>query len=240
MLKEFLNRILELKDEPKITIDDRDYYKNGYNPCSPPLPDSITVMNLDGLVKFVTNGVKNVEFKEDIMVVVAHPVLVTVKSELDPNWRQRETYIKAVRSDYVKPFECDRYFPTDEFIINLKSKFVQDANIEMLVKLIGNISNDSSISENDDGFTQTVETKAGVHLKATEEIPNPIVLRPFRTFLEVEQPASLFLVRAQPGRGNRPEFALYEADGGAWKIDAIKKIKEYLNQKLGNDIPVIG
>ena len=64
------------------------------------------------------------------------------------------------------------------------------------------------------------------------EVPNPIDLQPFRTFLEVDQPTSAFVFRIdKAGR-----CALFEADGGIWKNEAMENIKEYLEEKLSEEI----
>lgn len=44
----------------------------------------------------------------------------------------------------------------------------------------------------------------------------------------VEQPESNFLIRLFDGA----QVALFEADGGAWKLDARKNISEYLKNNL--------
>lgn len=49
-------------------------------------------------------------------------------------------------------------------------------------------------------------------------------------FLEVEQPASDFLLRLD--KDGRP--ALYEADGGAWKLEAKRNIAAYLGEQLAD------
>lgn len=54
---------------------------------------------------------------------------------------------------------------------------------------------------------------------------------PFRTFIEIEQPESEFLLRAKKGYEGI-EFALFEADGGAWKKEAIDNIAAYLKENL--------
>lgn len=59
-------------------------------------------------------------------------------------------------------------------------------------------------------------------------MPNPVYLAPYRTFAEIEQPVSKFVFRMESG----PKAALFEADGGAWKNEAILKIKEYLQKEL--------
>lgn len=53
-------------------------------------------------------------------------------------------------------------------------------------------------------------------------------LRPYRTFREVEQPASEFVFRLRSLNGEVPWCALFEADGGKWKLDAVLKIKAWL------------
>ena len=55
-------------------------------------------------------------------------------------------------------------------------------------------------------------------------------MQPFRTFLEVEQPESVFLLRLD-GNGN---VGLFEADGGVWKLEATRNISAYFEQKLAD------
>jgi len=55
-----------------------------------------------------------------------------------------------------------------------------------------------------------------------------VKLKPYRTFNEVEQPESEFLLRLSDGA----QVALYEADGGAWKLTARRNIADYLRKQL--------
>ena len=67
----------------------------------------------------------------------------------------------------------------------------------------------------------------------------PIVkLSPYRTFREVEQPQSEFLLRVRLSQNDAPTVALFEADGGAWVNQATTSIVEYI-QSLVTGIPVI-
>lgn len=81
--------------------------------------------------------------------------------------------------------------------------------------------------------------------KVTENIQDPntdaqkvrkinvsISLRPYRTFLEVEQPESKFIFRIREGANGEPSFKLVEADGGLWKYKAVTSIKDYLKDHL--------
>lgn len=67
-------------------------------------------------------------------------------------------------------------------------------------------------------------------------VPNPVNLIPYRTFLEVPQPASDFVFRISEGRGGAPAFKLVAADGGLWKSQAVDNVKNYLVKALA-DVP---
>lgn len=55
-----------------------------------------------------------------------------------------------------------------------------------------------------------------------------IKLQPFRTFLEVAQPESEFLLRVDSEKG----IAFFEADGGIWRLEAKRNIAEYFERGL--------
>lgn len=92
------------------------------------------------------------------------------------------------------------------------------------------IAGENSVSTNDNGVTQTVEARQGVALNALIEIKPRVMLRPFRTFLEVEQPESEFLLRVDPDEG----IGFFEADGGIWKLEAKKNIADYFLKNMGD------
>ena len=53
-------------------------------------------------------------------------------------------------------------------------------------------------------------------------------LAPMRTFCEITQPVSPFVLRVQEG----PAVALFEADAGEWRNAAVRGIKDYLTMML--------
>ena len=55
-----------------------------------------------------------------------------------------------------------------------------------------------------------------------------------RTFSEIEQPESNFVLRVD----RDANIALFEADGGAWKNAAVARIRDYLKWRL-SDCPVV-
>lgn len=72
-------------------------------------------------------------------------------------------------------------------------------------------------------------------------MPNPVSLIPYRTFKEVDQPASKFVFRMRDG-AHGPEMALFDADGGAWEVAAMQALHEYLSgeiSKIEKDIDTV-
>ena len=99
------------------------------------------------------------------------------------------------------------------------------------MKLAGNIEKKNRQTFSDDGRTQVATMTVGVASKADVIVPNPVELIPYRTFVEVQQPASKFVFRINDG-GNEPVFKLIEAEGGLWKNEAIANIKQYFFEAL--------
>lgn len=115
-------------------------------------------------------------------------------------------------------------------LIELRSLCIPNEGTAYLLDLLSRMTNENSVSTNDNGVTQTVEARQGVALNALVEIKPRVMLRPFRTFLEVEQPESEFLLRVDPDEG----IGFFEADGGIWKLEAKKNIADYFLKNMGD------
>ena len=112
--------------------------------------------------------------------------------------------------------------------------FVETENLNRLAAMVSTITDKSEVKVEDDGFSMTVSQTSGTTIKKAEELHvNPIVrLAPYRTFCELEQPESKFLLRVRDGG----EMALFEADGGMWKLEVQERISHYLRQVLKKEI----
>jgi hypothetical protein len=87
----------------------------------------------------------------------------------------------------------------------------------------------------DDGISQLTSVRSGIaRVENGVKLPNPVELRPYRTFANIEQPLSKFVFRMKdaPEKGGKPSFGLFEASGGAWQLEAIAAIKVYLDQQF--------
>ncbi|MFT8392686.1 MAG: hypothetical protein ABF624_01590 [Liquorilactobacillus ghanensis] len=155
------------------------------------------------------------------------PTRVYFEGALDKYGRRA---IEAVAEFQTPGFAFEHFYEQEEMNIALQSRFVSTPDREILLKVIGNLQESEVKQASDDGVSQQVQIKAGVASVADVKVPNPVSLAPYRTFLEVEQPTSKFIFRMRSGM----QSAIFEADGGMWKIEATQKVKKYLEDELKN------
>lgn len=149
--------------------------------------------------------------------------------------KHRDCLLKAEAS--VNGFPFGRFMDVESFIINLQSNFVQDENTAALLAFIASVKTDTGVEQSDDGVSQKVTARNGISLVASAKVPNPIILRPYRTFSEVEQPESAFVFRVKSEERSGVTMALFEADGSAWKHTAIVEIRDFFQDVLeGRDV----
>lgn len=236
MIKEAIDYLLKLKRPETIQVEERQYSTIDIKPVYEAECNSIKVYNLDSLIKYLENDPD--EHVDNTKIInVVNPLEVVVLSSLFGKFKQREKYIVADYSDLIPNINFGRYCNIEEFIIMLKSKFIMTEDLEKVIKVVGNITDENITNYNDDGVTQKVTTKTGIARVGEVALPPKVKLKPYRTFVEVEQPESEFLLRAKKGYEGI-EFALFEADGGAWKKEAINNISNYLSGKLKSIINI--
>lgn len=190
-----------------------------------PLAEPIQLSTLESLVDYIKSNVDN--FEIPMFIHVVSPTKVKMYTTLNNN-RERE-YIAEVTAN-VPEFGFNRWIDHESFCIALQSKFLPNDDRGLLLKFAGTVESGTIAEYGDDGVTQKATVKVGIAKKGEAVIPNPVTLVAYRTFIEVEQPESLYIFRMQDRNGI--QCALYEADGGAWKIDAMRRIKAYLEAAL--------
>ena len=134
----------------------------------------------------------------------------------------------------VPVFQFEKFYDTESFNIKMQSIFLDTDDKEAILKTVGNLKEDAVKTISDDGISQAVTVKTGIAAAGEAKVPNPVELKPYRTFTEVEQPSSPFVFRMKEGG----YCGLYEADGGAWKRIAIGNIKAHLELKLAEEMEV--
>lgn len=235
LTRDFLDRVVELA-EPKIhTLDGMQYSTRQLHLIRQPSPETLGVQTLSGLVDFFEKTDFGYPADDDsplLIHVVSHQEANLI-SDIDPVYQTRREYVSAVCNNDQK-FRFGTYYDAEEFCVAIQTQFVDSKERAGLLAIVGNVKEEHVKTTSDDGISQTVVAKRGIGPVQESRLPNPIILRPYRAFVEIEQPASPFVLRAKEG----PRFALFEADGGQWKLEAIELIREWLSAKLP-DVPII-
>lgn len=225
------------KNEPTIVeVHDRKYlYRNGQleeieipDPLPEYYPDEFIASTLDGLIEWIkadTDKLFDYE-KPKALVVVTSPTRVVVLSNAQGAEKRRIQYARCTYEAPQIPF--DQYNDSEYWNAKLQSCFLKDDCRDIVLKIVNNMTEEQSVKTADDGISQRVTVTAGVQGIDTSVFQNPAWLRPMRTFPEVTQPVSPFVVRFKEGK----QTALLEADGGKWKVEAIQTVGKYLSEKL--------
>ena len=221
-----IEKIVEL-GAPNITeINGYGYTDKPLSVVKNPTVSTITFHTLDGLVNTLKEEYS--DFNGPLIVDIYDEKTVMVYAAINLNDRQREEPY-AVSAELISiPF--NQMLDYEMMMITLKSKFVETPELLETVKLLGTITEENSAQLSDDGFTQSVVVRKGIAMKEGKVVKPIVRLKPYRTFNEVDQPESEFLLRFFEGGS----VALYEADGGAWKLQARRNVAEYLKNALAD------
>lgn len=224
--REFIEKIEDMTG-PKVietvqgTFSDKHLYR-----IENELADTIVLSSLSGLAEMIKQEMN--EYNLPLFVRATSAERVHVFGAIrDDMQRERPFTAEAKFID----FDFNEYISIENMIICLKSRFAPTEDRDYLVQLLGNITDQQSVQTKDDGITQSATVKSGIQLVGEQRIKPIVTLKPYRTFLEVEQPASDFLIRLKDGRA-----ALFEADGGAWEREAVKNVADKLRELL-EDVP---
>lgn len=226
MLKEAFQYLVELGNKKIVEENGQKYATGTMQLLQVPTAEAMRVRSLSGLIEYIKS-----EFDSDqrLMVHVKSPTEVICFDTLNEN-ANRNRYIEA--KAMLPNFSFDRFLDTEEFNIKLQSAFVKNSDRDIMLQVVGNIQEEQVNTIGDDGISQSVVAKTGVASVSQVKVPNPVSLKPYRTFVEVDQPESNFIFRMKSG----PTCALFEADAGAWELEAMKNIKNFLESELKAEI----
>lgn len=216
MLKAAIEKIAELAANVTYTIEGRTYSDNGLVLIEAPRykPSIVEVSGLGSLADLIKTEIE--KLNAPIFVEVESYKNVIAYSTYNERFERQNLY-KAV-SD-TPSFEVG-WMDYDQAMIFFRSKFEQNEGTEYILDLLSKVTDENSVKSTDNGLSQTVEARTGIALKEKVSIKPRVALRPFRTFKEVDQPQSEFLLRLKEGG----QIGLFEADGGMWKLDAKDRI----------------
>ena len=242
MEKEALDKLESLITQNRtVEVDGQVFSEHSLQPVYfTPCAERLIVHSLLGFCTYINNGFDGLS-KDDVMVIVPSTNRAKLVSKLFGKDKSRETFIAAELCE-VEEFPFGKFMTQEEFAIKFRSLFVpsEKNDTNYVLSFVSKLYGGTSVTTEDDGITQQVGVSRGMSGKlAARESAKPIVkLAPYRTFREIEQPESEFLLRTCLDDKNIPRVALFEADGGAWGITAMRRIAEYI-AKACPDVKII-
>lgn len=236
----FVDKLTYHVNKP-LSLGGRTFAPTGWTEVGVHRASPLAVATLGSLVGYVKDNRDKHNAVDDLIVHVADPVVVHVCSRLGSETEQyrRHTFLTAKVA--TTPFAFGAFLDVEAFIIAAQTLFVPGADVARLIELVASITEKDVVDTLDDGYAQRVTVQQGVAFIGERKIQNPVSLAPWRTFANVKQPLSPFIVRLQSGAkdGQKPKVALYEADGGKWRLDAVEAVAEYLRSELPDGVSVI-
>lgn len=234
MLKEAIEKIADLATPRLESVEKRTYMigPNGAEELRPELDRivTITLNSLDALVKMVKKELDNT-YAGPLFIQIPSHMKVIAFTMPDLTARCLRIMPYEVKATDVPGWEAETLMGFEEAMIALRARFQETEDTTYALKLLSDITTGSKVTYNDNGIATSVVTQSGVALQRNANIRPIINLRPYRTFQEVEQPESRFLIRVTE-RG----IKFVEADGGMWKLAARQTIKAWLEKELEHEV----
>ncbi|MDS1160867.1 hypothetical protein [Streptococcus suis] len=189
-------------------------------------PRTLELSTLTSLVEYLKSDLNGMQ-DQRLIVAVEKNDEVCVWSENDEF--EHRTLLVDVKAR-VPELTFGRFISSEQFNIMLQSNFIDDADRGALLDFASALKIENGTEIEDNGVSQVATVKTGVASLAKGKVPNPVDLRPYRTFNEVEQPASKFVFRID----KNAQMALFEADGKRWVQEAVGNIAAYLKAELAD------
>lgn len=231
MIKEALQYIVGMKEAQITELNGHTYTDKKLFEVMPErnYAKPFVISTLSSLMDYLNSNPDNIDLKKAVLHISDYKA-IEVFSTLDL-YKAREDFI--ICKAKTPEFGFQQFYDAESFNIALQSLFCSGGDRDTVLSIVGNVKTNNVNTASDNGVTQTVQTKKGIVLGEDTIIPNPVSLAPYRTFAEINQPMSSFVFRAREREGLKvPEFALFEADGGTWKLTAVQRIKEYVIKHL--------
>jgi len=255
MFKEFIEKILILKNPEIINVNGRKLVKQGDNYIFPDeiylsgrtffhnknyeeikqKEHEIMILNsLTGLIEFIkiceSNDHKFINKKESLIRITHYNEIILSSKKYNDNL-SFETFV-GCHSFKDCQFPFGKFISQEDFAIKLMTFFDNNKAKEDLLSIISCVQSDHLIISEDDGISQEVTTKRGISFKDDVKLPLYLKLLPFRTFPELQTIDEIFILRLRKAGSGEIEFALFETGSLTWQLELMKNIHEYLLTRL--------
>jgi len=231
MDKSAVEAIAELEDKNKtIEVGGRTFARRDFTPIQYiPRPEPLTGNTLVGLLRYIEANPDG-SILADCMVRIVDHATVELVEKCKYDDLGRTVYYRAVLDQKLPVFPFDNFIDQEAFIIKARALFEQSDDLDSIIGLVSKVVAQDEITGVDTGLSQAVTVKKGVAGALTEGAVTKGIyeLRPYRTFRDIPQPAARFILRLRANDGDVPKVALFDAEGGSWRYNAIQTIHSYL------------
>lgn len=230
MIKDALQWVLDKAGKvERFEVDGRPLFSeelfNAPRERNDPKASAVQLHSLLGLVQFLASGQKNLS-------LVGHTLHVA-----DPNKIQLIGPIRELERDREIPVICtsqptatkylDEWLSLELGIIALMSVFEKTEARDELITKLSEVSAVKETKMTDEGSHQNITVTSKTDMKSNTKIVNPVILRPYLTFPELEQPDVPFLVRLKETQHGM-SVIFKPCDGGKWEVATIKRLHDHL------------
>lgn len=246
LTKDAIDKIESMSKEAmglSVNIDGRNYTAQDLKPVIfEPRPAALKVSTLSGFADYIKANRDGIALDKAVVIIKSHDEVV-LASELWGDKKERSYYIGAKIDDGLKVYPFERFMEVESFIIALRSMFEPGSDLEKVITYVSKVRGGKAFNLEDDGVSQTatVQTTAAGALTKKETAPAIVKLRPYRTFRDIEQIESEFLFRMKlvDTENGVVGCALFEADGGRWRNEAVNAIRDHLKVSLPAILAII-
>jgi hypothetical protein len=230
MIREAIDRVLELSDPDTIVVGDRTWRKGGYSEIEERICEPLYFHTLMAIADYAESE----EAPADVMIHVASPTEVRV---FGPLTREKKRNVYAVSGAMIDShYPIRQWLSQDQFVTNVQTHFDDLGDRAALLKIAGTIRGGQTAVLEDDGVTQKVTTARGVVSTQMTEMPNPVTLVPWETFPEIPQPERKYIVRLQGGSEQAIKIALFDVPDPRQSLETCLAIKAWLVKALAPNL----
>lgn len=237
MIKEAIEKILSLGESKAIEVHDgREFTTQPVHEVVPRRIETLNVHSLQAVVDYLLKDPADAGLKDVAIQVLDPSTVYVLEGQASLSYRLRECYLLAKRIH--DEFRFGEYLEQERMVIELMTMFEQTETLKEVLGVVSGLVVSADATVSDDGVSQEVKVRKGVSRVENMTIKNPILLAPIRSFTEIEQVESPYVLRVKE-RDGMPVVAIFEAGGGAWKNTAVGRIKEWLAKDLP-DVKILG
>lgn len=230
MLKSLFEYVVGLSKANMVNIDGTVFTDKPLHLPELPAIETLHTDNLSSIINFIKNACDaDLNYLDDTVQKIIHVEdagKVNLYSSVCNEYMDRQKFMTAEWAGNKFPF--GQFMDAEKFNILLQTCFMETDDLKVIQQVVGNLRDEAVQNYGDDGVSQSVTIRTGIATVGQVRVPSPAKLRPYRTFLEVEQPACLFILRMREGG----QCALFEADGGLWRETARQNIRNYFEFEL--------